>query len=81
MTGGSTRWTSSRSVWTPEPVELCVPDSGRLSSGVSVTSLFAFSPTDTMPLTRTVTMRMVWESVVSFATLAVVLARAVNIPT
>jgi hypothetical protein len=46
---------------------------------VSVTNLFAFSPTDTMPLTRTAKMLMVWESVVSLATLAVVLARAVNI--
>jgi uncharacterized membrane protein len=46
---------------------------------VSITNLFAFSPTDTMPLTRTAKMLMVWESLVSFATLAVVLARAVNI--
>ena len=46
---------------------------------VSITNLFAFSPTDTMPLSRTAKMLMVWESVVSFATLAVVLARAVNI--
>jgi uncharacterized membrane protein len=46
---------------------------------VSITNLFAFSPTDTMPLTRTAKMLMVWESVVSFATLAVVLARAVNV--
>ncbi len=46
---------------------------------VSITNLMAFSPTDTMPLSRTAKMLMVWESVVSFATLAVVLARAVNI--
>src|SRR3954447_8653270 len=43
------------------------------------TNLVAFSPTDTMPLTRTAKMLMVWESVVSLATSAVVLARAVNI--
>jgi uncharacterized membrane protein len=46
---------------------------------VSITNLMAFSPTDTMPLSRTAKMLMVWESVVSFATMAVVLARAVNI--
>lgn len=48
---------------------------------VSTTNLMAFSPTDTMPLSRTAKMLMVWESVVAFATLAVVLARAVNILT
>ena len=48
---------------------------------VSITDLMAFSPTDTMPLSRTAKMLMVWESVVSFATMAVVLARAVNILT
>ena len=48
---------------------------------LSITNLMAFSPTDTMPLSRTAKMLMVWESVVSFATLAVVLARAVNILT
>jgi hypothetical protein len=46
---------------------------------LSFTNLFAFSPTDTMPLTRTAKMLMVWESAVSLATLALVLARAVNI--
>ena len=45
---------------------------------VGITNLLAFSPTDTMPLSRTAKMLMVWESAVSFATLAVVLARAVN---
>ena len=34
-----------------------------------------------MPLTRTAKMLMVWESIVSLATFAVVLARAVNIMT
>ena len=48
---------------------------------VAITNLMAFSPTDTMPLSRTAKMLMVWESVVSFATMAVVLARAVNILT
>jgi uncharacterized membrane protein len=48
---------------------------------VSITNLLAFSPTDTMPLSRTAKMLMVWESIVSFSTLAVVLARAVNILT
>ena len=46
---------------------------------LAITNLVAFSPTDTMPLTRTAKMLMVWESVVSLATSAVVLARAVNI--
>ena len=46
---------------------------------VSITNVIAFSPTDTMPLSRTAKMLMTWESVVSLATLAVVLARAVNI--
>jgi uncharacterized membrane protein len=46
---------------------------------LSITNLMAFSPTDTMPLSRTAKMLMAWESVVSFATLAVLLARAVNI--
>jgi len=46
---------------------------------VSMTNLIAFSPTDTMPLTRTAKMLMAWESAVSIATFAVVLARAINI--
>jgi hypothetical protein len=46
---------------------------------VATTNLMAFSPTDTMPLSRTAKMLMVWESLVGFATMAVVLARAVNI--
>src|SRR4051794_1695980 len=48
---------------------------------VAITNALAFSPTDMMPLSRTAKMLMVWESVVSFATLAVVLTRAVNILT
>ncbi|MEN0128739.1 MAG: hypothetical protein AAGC49_04815 [Brevundimonas sp.] len=46
---------------------------------LSFTNLIAFSPTDTMPLTRTAKMLMAWESIVALATFAVVLARAVNI--
>ena len=46
---------------------------------VSITNLMAFSPTDTMPLSRTAKMLMVWESAVALATFAVVLARAVNV--
>jgi len=48
---------------------------------VAITNLVAFSPTDTMPLSRTAKMLMVWQSLVGFATMAVVLARAVNILT
>jgi hypothetical protein len=46
---------------------------------VSATNLFAFSPTDTMPLTRFAKFLMLWESVLSLGTLALVLARAINI--
>ena len=46
---------------------------------LAITNLVAFSPTDTMPLSRTAKMLMAWQSVVSLATFAVVLARAVNI--
>jgi hypothetical protein len=48
---------------------------------VAITNLVAFSPTDTMPLSRTAKMLMAWQSTVSLATFAVVLARAVNILT
>lgn len=48
---------------------------------VAVTNGVAFSPTDTMPLTRTAKMLMAWQSTVSLATFAVVLARAVNVLT
>ncbi|WP_051274340.1 hypothetical protein [Cellulomonas sp. URHD0024] len=46
---------------------------------VGITNLVAFSPTDTMPLTRTAKALMTWESFVSIATFAVVLSRAVNV--
>jgi hypothetical protein len=46
---------------------------------VSLTSAIAFSPTDAMPYTLRAKLVMGAENVLSFATLAVVVARAVNI--
>jgi uncharacterized membrane protein len=46
---------------------------------VSVTTSTAFSPTDTMPLTRRAKLLMGLQSVVSLLTLALVAARAVNV--
>lgn len=46
---------------------------------LSFTNALAFSPTDTMPLTRTAKMLMLGESLISFITVALVLARSVNI--
>ena len=46
---------------------------------VSLTSSIAFSPTDAMPYTRTAKLTMAAENLLSFATLAVIVARAVNI--
>ena len=46
---------------------------------VSLTSSIAFSPTDAMPYSRWAKLAMGAESVLSFATLAVIVARAVNI--
>jgi uncharacterized membrane protein len=46
---------------------------------VSLTSAIAFSPTDAMPYSKWAKLVMGAESVLSFATLAVVVARAVNI--
>ena len=46
---------------------------------VSLTSAIAFSPTDTLPYTMRAKLMMGAENVLSFATLAVVVARAVNI--
>jgi uncharacterized membrane protein len=46
---------------------------------VSLTSAIAFSPTDAMPYSKWAKLTMGAESVLSFATLAVVVARAVNI--
>ncbi len=46
---------------------------------VSFTNATAFSPTDTMPLTRWAKMIMLLQSAVSLVTVALVVARAVNI--
>jgi uncharacterized membrane protein len=46
---------------------------------LSFTNATAFSPTDTMPMTRWAKMTMLVQSAVSLATVALVIARAVNI--
>ncbi len=46
---------------------------------VSVTGATAFSPTDTMPYSRTAKLLMGLQSTISIAILAMVVARAVNI--
>jgi hypothetical protein len=46
---------------------------------VAFTNATAFSPTDTMPLSRWAKLLMTMQSVVSLATLALVVARAVNV--
>jgi uncharacterized membrane protein len=46
---------------------------------LSFTNATAFSPTDTLPLTRWAKMAMTMQSVVSLVTVALVVARAVNI--
>jgi hypothetical protein len=46
---------------------------------ISVTNAAAFSPTDTMPLTRRVKLLMTIQAFVSLVTIALVAARAVNI--
>ena len=46
---------------------------------VSFTNATAFSPTDTMPLTRWAKMTMLLQSAVALVTVALVIARAVNI--
>ncbi|MBN7299866.1 hypothetical protein IUU89_28550, partial [Mycobacteroides abscessus subsp. abscessus] len=46
---------------------------------VSFTNVVAFSPTDTMPLSRWAKMLMTLQSMVALSTVALVLARAVNI--
>jgi len=45
---------------------------------VSTTNQVAFSPTDTMPLTRLAKLLMLWQSVVAIATLGIVFATAIN---
>jgi hypothetical protein len=46
---------------------------------VSFTNVVAFSPTDTMPMARWAKAMMTVQSMVSFTTLALVIARAVNV--
>ena len=46
---------------------------------LSFTNATAFSPTDTLPLSRWAKLAMMFQSAVSLATLALVIARAVNI--
>ncbi len=46
---------------------------------LSFTNALAISPTDVMPLTRTAKMLMLGESLISFVTVALILARSVNI--
>ncbi len=48
---------------------------------VSFTNALAVSPTDTMPLTRVAKMLMLSQSLISFITVALILARSVNILT
>jgi uncharacterized membrane protein len=46
---------------------------------VALTSAMAFSPTDAMPYSRRAKLVMAVENLLSFATLAVIVARAVNV--
>ncbi len=46
---------------------------------VSITNVVAFSPTDTMPMTRRAKLMMTAQALISFTTLALVIARAVNV--
>lgn len=46
---------------------------------VAFTNALAFSPTDTMPLTRAAKMLMLLEAIVSFISIAVVVSRSINI--
>lgn len=46
---------------------------------VSATNAVAFSPTDTLPLTRRAKVLMLTQSLISLSTIALVVARAVNI--
>ena len=46
---------------------------------VSLTNVVAFSPTDTMPLTRRAKAMMAVQSLVAVSTLALVIARAINV--
>lgn len=46
---------------------------------VSITNVVAFSPTDTMPMTRRAKAMMTVQAVISVTTLALVISRAVNV--
>lgn len=46
---------------------------------VSLTNVFAFSPTDTMPLSRWAKALMSFQSIIALSTIALVVARAVNV--
>ena len=46
---------------------------------ISYTNVVAFSPTDAMPLTRFAKAMMAVQSVLAVSTLALVIARAVNV--
>jgi uncharacterized membrane protein len=46
---------------------------------VSITNVVAFSPTDTMPMTHRAKMLMAGQAILSFTTLGLVIARAVNV--
>jgi len=46
---------------------------------ISVTNVVAFSPTDTMPLTRWAKAMMTVQAMVALSTAALVIARAVNV--
>lgn len=46
---------------------------------LSFTNALAFSPTDVMPLTRLAKMLMLIESLISFVTVALIVARSINI--
>ncbi len=61
---------ASSIVWTPEFFDYLY---------VALTNAAAFSPTDTMPLTRTAKALMSAESLVSIVTVGIVASRAVNI--
>ena len=46
---------------------------------MSFTNAMAFSPTDTMPMTRWAKLTMLLQSLISVVTLVLVVARAVNL--
>jgi hypothetical protein len=46
---------------------------------ISVTNVMAFSPTDTMPLARWAKVMMTLQALVAVTTVALVIARAVNV--